>query len=95
MSGFDAQEFEQSLLDDLISHVFTLLKPLLQVRQSFLQLLDLLLSVLLFQLKHGVELRTEVLNERLSLITVGKATKPAWPKPGQLPLSEVVIENSF
>ena len=29
------------------------------------------------------------------LITVGKATKPAWPKPGQLPLEEVVIYDSF
>lgn len=29
------------------------------------------------------------------LVVVGKGTKPAWPKPGQLPLSEVVIENRF
>ncbi len=29
------------------------------------------------------------------IITVGKATKPAWPKPGQLPLSDVVIHDRF
>jgi nitroreductase len=29
------------------------------------------------------------------MITVGKATKPAWPKGGQLPLEEVVIHDSF
>lgn len=29
------------------------------------------------------------------LIAVGKATKPAWPKPGQLPLEEVVVHNQF
>ncbi len=29
------------------------------------------------------------------LIAVGKATKPAWPKPGQLPLEEVVVHNRF
>jgi len=29
------------------------------------------------------------------LIAVGKATKPSWPKPGQLPLSEVLIEDRF
>lgn len=29
------------------------------------------------------------------LIVVGKATKPAWPKPGQLPLEEVVIRDRF
>ena len=29
------------------------------------------------------------------LIVVGKATKPAWPKPGQLPLEEVVVHNHF
>jgi nitroreductase len=29
------------------------------------------------------------------MIAVGKATKPAWPKPGQLPLQEVVIHNQF
>ena len=29
------------------------------------------------------------------IIAVGKATKPAWPKPGQLPLDEVVVHNRF
>lgn len=29
------------------------------------------------------------------LVVVGKALKPAWPKPGQLPLGDVVIENTF
>ena len=29
------------------------------------------------------------------MVAVGKGTKEAWPKPGQLPLSEVVIENHF
>lgn len=29
------------------------------------------------------------------MITVGKATQPAWPKPGQLPLSEVVVHDRF
>ena len=29
------------------------------------------------------------------MIAVGKATKPAWPKPGQLPLDEVVVKNRF
>ena len=29
------------------------------------------------------------------LITVGKATKAAWPKPGQLPLDEVVVRDRF
>ena len=29
------------------------------------------------------------------MIAVGKGTKPAWPKPGQLPLEEVVIHNRF
>lgn len=29
------------------------------------------------------------------LIAVGKATKPAWPKPGQLPLEEVIVHNHF
>lgn len=29
------------------------------------------------------------------LLVVGKATQPAWPKPGQLPLSDVVIKNRF
>ncbi len=30
-----------------------------------------------------------------NLIAVGKATKPAWPKPGQLPLEEVVVWDRF
>lgn len=29
------------------------------------------------------------------MIAVGNATKPAWPKPGQLPLEEVIIHNQF
>jgi len=29
------------------------------------------------------------------MVAVGKKIKDSWPKPGQLPLSEVVIENSF
>lgn len=29
------------------------------------------------------------------LLTIGRAVKPAWPKPGQLPLSEVVVTNTF
>ncbi len=29
------------------------------------------------------------------MIAVGKGTQPAWPKPGQLPYDEVVIENGF
>ncbi len=29
------------------------------------------------------------------LIAVGKAAEPAWPKPGQLPLDEVVIRDRF
>ena len=29
------------------------------------------------------------------MIAVGKATKPAWPKPGQLPLHEVVVQGRF
>ena len=29
------------------------------------------------------------------MIAVGKATKPAWPKPGQIPLEEVVVHNRF
>jgi len=28
-------------------------------------------------------------------VVVGKATKPAWPRPGQLPMSDVVIEDRF
>lgn len=29
------------------------------------------------------------------MVAIGKGTKEAWPKPGQLPLEEVVIENKF
>ena len=29
------------------------------------------------------------------MIAVGKGTKGSWPKPGQLPLSEIVFENGF
>lgn len=29
------------------------------------------------------------------MIAVGKAANPAWPKPGQLPLDEVVVHNRF
>lgn len=28
-------------------------------------------------------------------VVVGKCTQEAWPKPGQLPLNEVVIQNKF
>ncbi len=30
-----------------------------------------------------------------AMVAIGKGTKAPWPKPGQLPLSEVVIENKF
>lgn len=29
------------------------------------------------------------------MVAIGKGTKDPWPKPGQLPLNELVIENSF
>ena len=29
------------------------------------------------------------------LVAIGKGTKDPWPKPGQLPLEQVVIENKF
>ena len=29
------------------------------------------------------------------MIAIGKGTKEPWPKPGQLPLSEGMVENSF
>ena len=29
------------------------------------------------------------------MVAIGKGTKDAWPKPGQLTLDEVVIENAF
>jgi nitroreductase len=30
-----------------------------------------------------------------AMVAIGKGTKETWPKPGQLPLSEVVLENGF
>jgi len=29
------------------------------------------------------------------MIAIGKGTKDPWPKPGQLPLDEIVFENKF
>ncbi|MDH3609257.1 MAG: nitroreductase family protein, partial [Gammaproteobacteria bacterium] len=29
------------------------------------------------------------------MVAIGKGTKEPWQKPGQLPLSELVVENSF
>lgn len=29
------------------------------------------------------------------MIAIGRALQPAWPKPGQLPLEDVVRENGF
>jgi len=29
------------------------------------------------------------------MVAIGKGTEAPWPKPGQLPLEEVVFENSF
>ena len=29
------------------------------------------------------------------MVAIGKGVKDTWPKPGQLPLEEVVVENSF
>ncbi|HBJ38876.1 MAG TPA: nitroreductase family protein, partial [Planctomycetaceae bacterium] len=29
------------------------------------------------------------------MVAIGKGTKDAWPKPGQLPLADVTIENGF
>ena len=29
------------------------------------------------------------------MVAIGKKLKDSWPKPGQLPLSELVVENSF
>ncbi|MEM1227277.1 MAG: nitroreductase family protein [Planctomycetota bacterium] len=29
------------------------------------------------------------------MVAIGKGTKDAWPKPGQLPLSELLVENGF
>jgi len=28
-------------------------------------------------------------------VAIGKKTKESWPKPGQLPLNQLVFENSF
>ncbi len=30
-----------------------------------------------------------------AMVAVGKGTKDPWPKPGQLPLKEVIVENTF
>ena len=29
------------------------------------------------------------------MVAIGKGTKEAWPKPGQIPVNELIIENSF
>ncbi|MEL7490212.1 MAG: nitroreductase family protein [Pseudomonadota bacterium] len=29
------------------------------------------------------------------MVAIGKGTKAPWPKPGQLPLSEIIVENRF
>lgn len=29
------------------------------------------------------------------MVAIGRGTKDPWPKPGQLPLAEVVVENGF
>ena len=29
------------------------------------------------------------------MLVIGKAMKPAWPKPGQLPLDDVLVKNAF
>ena len=29
------------------------------------------------------------------MVAIGKGTKQPWPKPGQIPLSELVFENGF
>ena len=29
------------------------------------------------------------------MLTIGKATQPAWPRPGQLPIDEIVKKNTF
>ena len=29
------------------------------------------------------------------MVAIGKATQAPWPKPGQLPLAEVVVNNRF
>lgn len=30
-----------------------------------------------------------------NMITIGEAVKPAWPKPGRLPLEEAVVYDRF
>jgi nitroreductase len=30
-----------------------------------------------------------------AMLVIGKATKPAWPKPGFIPQSEMIVENHF
>jgi nitroreductase len=30
-----------------------------------------------------------------AMLPIGKATKPAWPKPGFIPQSEMIVENHF
>ncbi len=30
-----------------------------------------------------------------AMVAIGKGTKDPWPKPGQLPLEEIVVENHF
>ena len=30
-----------------------------------------------------------------AMVAIGKGVKDSWPKPGQLPLEEVLIEDSF
>ena len=30
-----------------------------------------------------------------AMVAVGKGTKDPWPKPGQLPLKDVIVENTF
>lgn len=30
-----------------------------------------------------------------AMVAIGKGAQDAWPKPGQLPLDEVVVENAF
>jgi hypothetical protein len=29
------------------------------------------------------------------MVALGKGIKKSWPKPGQLPLQELVVENGF
>jgi len=29
------------------------------------------------------------------MVAIGKGTKEPWPKPGQLPLDQLVVEDSF